>query len=146
MSNVKNWVKFQFPALPENVAFARACAAAFAAQLDCTLDEMEEIKVVVSEAVSNSIIHGYEGRSDGIIQMELKLIKERLVEIIVEDHGRGIADIEKALQPAFSTVPERMGMGFVFIKSFMDDVEVQSSINQGTRITMHKTFTPVGNS
>lgn len=137
---VKNWVRFDFPSISQNVGFARACSAAFASQLECTLDELEEIKLVVSEAVSNSIIHGYGSSKDGIVTLELKLICENTIEILVEDRGCGIPDVDQALQPAYSSDPDRTGLGFAFMKSFMDELEVTSESGQGTRVRMIKSF------
>lgn len=142
VAGVKNWVRFDFPSRPENISFARACAAAFASQLDCTLEEIEELKLVVSEAVSNSIIHGYDKRLDGIVTLEIKLHEEKTIEIIVEDRGRGIADIEQALQPTYSSMEDRMGLGFVFMQSFMEDLQVTSEVGSGTRVRMIKSLLP----
>lgn len=138
--NVVNWVKFQFPSMAANISFARACSAAFITQLDCTIEEIDETKLAVSEAISNCVIHGYHSKPDGIIDLEIKLFPNRVVEIIIEDHGRGIENVEKALQPAFSSEPDRMGLGFVFMKSFTDNLEVCSSPGQGTRVRMVKSF------
>lgn len=139
---VKNWVRFDYPSISQNVGFARACSAAFASQLECTLEELEEIKLVVSEAVSNSIIHGYGGREDGVVTLELQLICENTIEILVEDKGCGISDIEQALQPAYSSDPDRAGLGFAFMKSFMDELEVISETDRGTKVRMTKSFIP----
>lgn len=132
-----NFLKIELAAKPENVSFARVAVAAFASQLDLTLNELDEIKVAVSEAVSNSIIHGYENSGKGSIHIEVKLNDEGL-EILIEDSGIGIRDIEEALQPAFSTDPDRMGLGFVFMQSFMDDFHVESEPNKGTKLIMRK--------
>ncbi|MGI6487986.1 MAG: anti-sigma F factor [Syntrophomonadaceae bacterium] len=133
---LKNHVRLEFFSRPENVSLARTCAAACAAQVDCTLDEMEEIKLVVSEAVSNCIIHGYDNRADEKIVMELNLYENENLEIIIYDYGRGIDDIDQALQPAYSSVPGHMGMGFVFMKSFMDYMNVESSPGDGTTVKL----------
>lgn len=138
-----NWVRLQFLSRSENLSFARAAAAAFIAQLDCTLQDLEEIKIVVSEAVSNCIIHAYAGSGNGVITVELKIYPDRRAEITVEDEGCGIEDVEKAMQPAYSTVPERMGLGFVLMKSFVDHLEVDSALGQGTKVKMVKSFLPV---
>ncbi len=144
VAGVKNWVRFEFPSLPENIAFARACAAAFASQLDCTLEEIEELKLVVSEAVSNSIIHGYAQRPDGVVILEIKLGEQKTIDIVVEDKGCGIADVDQALQPAYSSASDRMGLGFVFMQSFMEDLEVTSEVGVGTRVHMAKSLLPTG--
>ncbi len=134
---IKNQIKFSFMSLPENVPLARVIVAAFAAQLDFTLEDLEDIKVATSEAVSNCIIHGYENNPDQIINITCT-IYDNVLEINVMDEGKGIADISKALEPAFSTDPERMGLGFTFMHSFMDKVKVQSVIGKGTKVTMYK--------
>jgi stage II sporulation protein AB (anti-sigma F factor) len=140
---VINSVKFEFLSMPENIGFSRVCSAAFASQLDCTLEEVEEVKLAVSEAVSNCIIHGYGNRKDGRVMMELNLYQGNTLELIVEDAGVGIADIQQAMTPSFSTDPERMGLGFALMQSFMDELEVVSEPGRGTRVRMIKTFVPM---
>lgn len=135
---IKNHFFIRFTSLSENVGLARVMAAAFAAQIDFTLNEIEEIKVAISEAVSNSVIHGYENQS-GEIELVMNLYEDKL-EYIITDFGKGIADIAQALQPSFSTDPERMGLGFVFMESFMDKLEVKSELGQGTKVRMIKNF------
>lgn len=135
--NIKNQIKLSFMSLPENLPLARVTVAAFAAQLDFTLEDIEEIKVAVSEAVSNCIIHGYENDPNHVVNV-VATIYENVLEICVEDDGKGIADITKALQPAYSTSSERMGLGFTFMQSFMDKVDVSSDVDKGTRVTMSK--------
>lgn len=132
-----NQMKLEFLSIPANVAFARVTVAAFASQLDFTLADLEEIKVAVSEAVGNSIIHGYESAPDRFVRVFAALTIDTL-EIRVEDDGLGIEDINKALQPAFSTDAERLGLGFVFMQSFMDSFQVDSSPGQGTVVVMSK--------
>ncbi len=138
--NVKNYCKFEIFSLPENISFARACAGAFASQLGCTLDEIEEIKLVVSEAVSNCIIHAYENRGNEIITMVICLLDNQTLEIIIEDYGKGIADIDRVLQPTYSSEPSRMGLGFTFMKSFMDEMEVFSKAGEGTTVQLKRSF------
>lgn len=138
--NVKNYINIEFQSLPENVAFARTCVGAFASQLDCTLEEIEEIKLAVSEAVSNSIIHGYKKRANEKISIYTALLDNRTVEIVIQDSGCGIDDIEKALEPAYSSEPGRMGLGFTFMKSFMDELEVQSQLGEGTIVKLKRSF------
>jgi len=130
-------MKLEFLSIPANVAFARVTVAAFASQIDYTLSDLEEIKVAVSEAVGNSIIHGYENAPDRFVRIYATLTADTL-EIRVEDDGRGIEDIGKALQPAFSTDAERLGLGFVFMHSFMDSLKVDSTPGRGTIVTMSK--------
>lgn len=134
---IKNRALVEMSSLSENIGFAWMSVATFASQLEFTLAEIEEIKVAVSEAVSNCIIHGYENRSDGIVVLDLTMEDEKLI-IQVEDHGIGIEDIETAMQPSFTTSEERMGLGMVFMKSFMNEFEVISTPNQGTRVKMTK--------
>ncbi|GEA15931.1 anti-sigma F factor [Moorella sp. E308F] len=138
-AQVKNSMALEFLSLPENVGLARVAVATFAAQVDMTLNELEEIKVAVSEAVSNAIIHGYRGEPRGIVRVAVERTAAGLV-ITVEDKGCGIPDVATAMQPAYSTDPERMGLGFAFMQSFMDDLEVTSEVNRGTRVKMFKAF------
>ena len=133
---IKNTITIYLQSLSENVAIARVTAAAFAAQMDFTLNEIEEIKVAVSEAVSNVVIHGYEDEN-GQIELSMNLYEDRL-EYIITDKGRGIADIALARQPSYSSDPERMGLGFAFMESFMDELDVTSIINEGTTVRMIK--------
>lgn len=143
-TRIKNQIRFTLLSLNENVGFARAAAAAFAAQIDLTLTEIDEIKVAVSEAVSNAVIHGY-GESDqqeNYIDLIMILYVDKL-EFTVIDRGKGIANIEEARQPSFSSDPERMGLGFVFMDSFMDELEVKSEIRQGTTVRMAKMLAPI---
>jgi len=132
----ENYLKISFPSLPENVSLARVIVAAFAAQLDFTLNELEEIRVATSEAVSNCVIHAYREKS-GEIQMELQ-IEDGALSIKVIDEGCGIQDLDLAKTPAYSTDPERMGLGLVFMESFMDKMTIESQPNQGTRVLMIK--------
>lgn len=141
--NVKNYVRFEFQSLPENISFARSCVAAFASQLDCTLDDIEEIKLVVSEAVSNSIIHGYDNNPHGKVVIAVSVLDNDTLEIIIEDYGKGIEDVEKAMEPTYSTDPSRMGLGFTFMKSFMDELEVISKIGEGTTVKLKRNFMAV---
>ena len=132
-----NQMKLEFLSIPANVAFARVTVAAFASQLDFTLADLEEIKVAVSEAVGNSIIHGYGNAPDRFVRVHAALTMDSL-EIRVEDDGKGIKNIERALRPAFSTDSERLGLGFVFMQSFMDDFRVDSTPGRGTTVIMSK--------
>lgn len=133
----RNLLDLKFSSLGENVGIARMLIASVGAQLDLSLNDIEELKVVVSEAVSNAIIHGYANHPDKLVQLIIEQNAEAL-KIIVKDEGCGIPDVEQAMQPAFSTDPERMGLGFVFMQSFMDDLQVESAVNQGTTVTMIK--------
>ncbi len=132
-----NKAVLEFSSRPENVAFARVAVAAFVAQLDFTLSDLEEIKVAVSEAVTNAIIHGYDNNPDCMIKLEIKIVEE-FMEIEIIDTGKGIKDITRALEPAYSTDPERMGLGFAFMQSFMENLNVSSSPGKGTRVKMSR--------
>ncbi len=121
-----------------NEGFARTAAACFAAQLDPTLDEVNDIKTAVSEAVSNAIIHAYPD-SLGKISMRLRLFEDNSVEIMVRDWGVGIEDVERARKPLFTTGnEERSGMGFTIMESFMDTVKVRSAEGRGTTVVMRR--------
>jgi stage II sporulation protein AB (anti-sigma F factor) len=136
---MKNEMRLQFSALSQNESFARVTVAAFVAQLDPTMDELTEIKTVVSEAVTNSIIHGYENDPSGIVFIEVK-IEDGMIDLMIKDEGIGIADVEEAMQPLFTTKPdlERSGMGFTIMENFMDEVEVFSQPGRGTEIRLRK--------
>ncbi len=139
MSNIyDNEMKIEFLSKSNNEAFARVSVAAFVAQLDPTLEELADIKTAVSEAVTNSIIHGYEERI-GIVKVICK-IRENEILIEVSDSGKGIENIEIAKQPLYTTKSnlERSGMGFTIMESFMDNVEVESMLGIGTKVTMNK--------
>ena len=133
-----NEMKLEFTSKSSNEAFARIAVAAFAAQLDPTIEELADIKTAVSEAVTNCIIHGYEEK-EGIIKIECKLFVNS-IEIIISDEGKGIEDIDKAKEPLYTSKPdlERSGMGFTIMESFMDNVEVDSVLGVGTKVTMSK--------
>jgi len=131
-----NYLRVEIPSLPENISLSRVIVASFAAQLDFTLNELEEIRVAVSEAVSNCVIHGYRDTT-GEIRLELS-IKDGLLEIVVIDYGCGIDDLALARTPAYSTDPERMGLGLVFMESFMDEMIIESEPGKGTRVVMKK--------
>ena len=133
-----NQVYIKFPAIPENERLSRMMVAAFLADMDPTLEELDDIRTAVSEAVTNSIIHAYDEQGG---EVELICIrKEKLFEIQVADFGRGIEDVEQAMEPLFTTRPleERSGMGFSFMEAFMDRVEVVSAPGEGTRVIMKK--------
>ena len=137
---MENRMKMEFAARAENEAFARAAAAAFVACLDPTIEELTEIKTGVSEAVSNSIIHGYGEDPEKMVELECRILADRKVVLLVRDQGAGIADVEKAREPMFTTgkPEERSGMGFTVMESFMDRVEVTSCVGEGTTVTMIK--------
>ena len=135
---VENQVILEFPSRSANEGFARVAAACFAAQLDPTLEELGDIKTAVSEAVTNAIIHGYP-ESIGRIVMKLRIREGNVLEIIVKDWGVGIADVEQARKPMFTTGnDERSGMGFTIMESFMDAIKVRSVPQKGTTVTLKK--------
>lgn len=133
-------MSIRFSARAENEAFARSAAAAFVACLDPTIEELTEIKTGVSEAVSNSIIHGYREDPSEMVELECQIRMGGKIILIVRDHGIGIEDVEKAREPMFTTgkPEERSGMGFTVMESFMDRVEVVSRAGEGTTVTMTK--------
>ena len=133
-----NQVSLVFPSRSANESFARSAAAAFAAQLDPTLDELGDVKTAVSEAVTNAIVHAYPDRI-GKIVMRLALLEDHALEIVVKDWGVGIADVEQARQPLYTTgTEERSGMGFTIMESFMDAVKVRSTPGKGTVVTLRR--------
>ena len=139
--NIDNEMKLEFVSKSANEAFARLSVAAFAAQLDPTIEEIADVKTAVSEAVTNSIIHGYENDKKGIIKIEA-IISGRKATIVIEDYGKGIEDIDKAREPLYTSRPdlERSGMGFTVMESFMDTLIVESKKGKGTKIIMTKKF------
>ncbi len=134
----ENNVKIEFDALSENESFARLAIAGFMASVNPTLEELEDVKTAVSEAVTNAIIHGYAGR-EGKVILEGKLTGNFLV-VKVQDLGVGILNVEQAKEPMFTTRAdlERSGMGFTFMEAFMDELHIESKVGQGTTITMSK--------
>lgn len=136
----ENYIKIDFPSRSVNEGFARAAAAAFAAQLDPTMEELGDIKTAVSEAVTNCIVHAYPD-SLGKVTMRLRIIGEDTLEISIKDTGRGIEDVAKAREPLFTTGgEERSGMGFTIMESFMDKLRVRSRPGKGTTVTMQRTI------
>lgn len=133
-----NEVKLSFPAKSANEAFARAAVAAFVMQLDPTVGELSDIKTSVSEAVTNCIVHGY-NQHKGVIYITLKIFENGLVTVKIRDKGCGIENIEKAMEPLFTTGgDERAGLGFAVMQSFMDSVRVSSIVGKGTTVTLRK--------
>jgi stage II sporulation protein AB (anti-sigma F factor) len=137
--NDSNFMKLEFASRSENEGFARVAVAAFVSQLDPHVNELTDIKTVVSEAVTNAIIHAYDNQQDGLITITTRIEEDR-VYLTVEDSGAGIEDLEQAKQPLYTSKPEleRSGMGFTIMENFMDEVEVVSALGIGTRITMMK--------
>jgi len=135
-----NKMHLEFDSKSENERFARVTAAAFATQLNPIMEEISDIKTAVSEAVTNAIVHGYDG-GEGTVYMDA-CIQNRTITITIKDTGVGIEDINKAMEPLYTTKPdeERAGMGFMFMEAFMDDLEVESKVGKGTTVIMRKTI------
>lgn len=133
-------IKFEFDAVSENEGMARVVIAAFLTRLDPTLEQLQDVKTAVSEAVTNAVIHGYQEKG-GRIWLTAALTEKEL-ELSITDKGVGIANIAQAMQPLFTTKAEgeRSGMGFSFMEAFMDEVAVESSPGQGTTVHMYKSF------
>ena len=138
ISKYDNEMNLEFISKSNNEAFARITVAAFASSLDPTIEEISDIKTAVSEAVTNSIIHGYEDTA-GIIKIH-SVIQGNSIIIEISDRGKGIEDVETAKEPLYTSKPnlERSGMGFTIMQSFMDEVDVESVLNLGTKVTMKK--------
>ena len=135
-----NYIKLEFPSKSSNEGFARAAAAAFALQLDPTMEELGDLRTAVSEAVTNAIVHAYPDTL-GKVQLKLRLYPEGELEVIVRDWGVGIPDVNKARTPLYTTGDEeRSGMGFTIMESFMDTVRVRSVPGKGTTVAMRKKF------
>lgn len=132
-----NRVSLTVKSIGENVALVRMVAGGFLYPFDLTFDMLDEIKIALSEAVSNCIIHGYGSREDRDVRVILE-VENRQLTVRVEDDGVGITDIAQAMEPTFSTKEEHMGLGFVFMQTFMDRIEVSSQPGQGTTVVMHK--------
>lgn len=135
-----NEMEMLFDSKSENEGFARVAVSAFLTQMNPTMEEVEDVRTAVSEAVTNAIIHGYEEK-EGKIRIWCKM-EETTFYIEVQDLGIGIADVERAMEPLFTTKPdkERSGLGFVFMQSFMDEVKVESAVGKGTLVKMKKTI------
>jgi len=134
----ENYMILEFPSRSANEAFARSAVACFAAQLDPTLEELGDIKTAVSEAVTNCIVHAYPN-AYGIIILRCRILKDNVLDIVVKDRGVGIADIDQARRPMFTTGgADRSGMGFTIMESFMTSVEITSSPGKGTSVHMRR--------
>lgn len=138
---VDNKISIELMSRSQNEGFARVAVAAFVSQLDPTIEELSDVKTSVSEAVTNSIIHGYENKKEGIIRIEASISANEIT-ISVEDFGKGIVNIEQAMEPLYTSKPEleRSGMGFTVMESFMDNLEVVSEEGKGTKVIMKKKF------
>ena len=135
-----NEMEIRFDSRSENEGFARVSVASFLTQLNPTVEEVADVKTAVSEAVTNAIIHGYEQRVE-TVRIHCS-IENQLFTVEISDRGKGIANVEKAMEPMFTTKPEddRSGMGFSFMEAFMDSVEVESKVGEGTGVKMTKTI------
>ncbi|MDE5583099.1 MAG: anti-sigma F factor [Ruminococcus sp.] len=143
---VLNEIKFTMPSKSVNESTARAVVSSFLTQTDPTVEELSDIRTAVSEAVTNAVVHGYRHRK-GDIELTVKLLPRREIYIRIRDKGCGIADVEKAMQPLFTTAPEeeRSGLGFSVMESFMDSLTVKSTVGKGTTVTMRKRLATHGN-
>lgn len=141
---MNNEMTLSFLAIEENEALARMAMTCFITPLDPTLEEISEFKTIVSEAVTNAIIHGYDCDGKSFVTLHAK-IEDRVVKLTVKDEGMGIFDVDQAMEPMFTTKPqmERSGMGFTIMESFADCVRVDSTLGNGTTVTFEKTFSPV---
>ncbi|WP_432359136.1 anti-sigma F factor [Sporosarcina sp. UB5] len=141
---MRNEMTLSFVAIEENEALARMAMTCFITPLDPTLEEISEFKTIVSEAVTNAIIHGYNCDGESMVTIHA-IIDENKVTMTVEDKGEGIFDVQQAMEPMFTTKPlmERSGMGFTIMESFSDSLSVESSIGNGTVVRFEKTFSPV---
>ena len=139
MNTIQNSLKLIIPSHSENEGLARLAVSGFLAAAGADVSTIAELKTAVSEGVTNAIVHGYRG-SYGNVTLEIKLFKSGRVKITVTDKGRGIEDIERAMEPLFTTAPEeeRAGLGFAIMESFCDKLRVKSSVGKGTRLTMEK--------
>lgn len=138
-SKILNEIKLSFPSLSENERFSRLAVSGFASQLDPQVDELSDIKTAVSEAVTNSIVHAYKNEI-GKIELVARIYEDNVIYIKIKDHGCGITDIKKAMEPLFTTSPEeeRAGLGFAVMESFMDKLKVQSREGKGTSVILTK--------
>ena len=139
MNTIQNSLKLIIPSHSENEGLARLAVSGFLASAGADVSTIAELKTAVSEGVTNAIVHGYRG-SYGNVTLEIKLFKSGRVKITITDKGRGIEDIERAMEPLFTTAPEeeRAGLGFAIMESFCDKLRVKSSVGKGTRLTMEK--------
>ena len=140
---VINSIKFTMPSLSVNESAARAVVSSFLIQTDPTVEELSDIRTAVSEAVTNAVVHAYRGTC-GNIELTVKLLREREIYIRVKDKGCGISDVDKAMEPLYTTAPEeeRSGLGFSVMESFMDKLTVRSMPGKGTTVTMRKRLSP----
>ncbi len=145
MKVYKNQMKVFLDGKSENEGLARMVAASFLVQFNPTMEEMDDVKTAVSEAITNAIIHGY-GDTEGLVLLEF-FREDNVLTVNVTDQGQGIKDVAKAMQPMYTSKPdsERSGMGFTFMEAFMDEVEVRSEMGTGTTVCMKKSFNSLQN-
>ena len=133
-----NYMRLELPARSINEGFARAAVSAFTAQLDPTMAELGDIKTAVSEAVTNAVVHAYPNEI-GTIQIRARILEHDVLELVVKDYGVGIGDVDQARTPLYTTGgPERSGMGFTIMESFMDTLRIRSTPGKGTTVTMRR--------
>ncbi|HQM00558.1 MAG TPA: anti-sigma F factor [Ruminococcus flavefaciens] len=143
--DILNEIKVTMPSLSVNEGTARAVVSSFLVQLDPTVEELSDIRTAVSEAVTNSVVHGYRS-TKGSIELTVRALPEREVYIRIKDRGCGINDVKQAMEPLFTTAPEeeRSGLGFSVMESFMDKLTVKSTVGKGTTVTMRKRLSAHG--
>jgi stage II sporulation protein AB (anti-sigma F factor) len=141
-----NEIKCTMPSLSVNESTARAVVSSFLVQINPTVEELSDIRTAVSEAVTNSVVHGYRG-TKGIIEITVRLLAHREIYIRIKDKGCGINDVKQAMEPLFTTAPEeeRSGLGFSVMESFMDSLSVKSTVGKGTTVIMRKKLSVHGN-
>ncbi len=144
MNRIENEMKLRLPAKSENESVARSAVSAFVAVLNPTVEELGDIRLAVSEAVTNAIVHAYGGSGEGLIYISVRLYTDRQISVEISDKGCGIEDVERAREPFYTTGngEERCGMGFLVMQSFMDLLSVKSKVGRGTTVLMRKKLTP----
>lgn len=144
MKRIVNEMKLRLPARSENEGAARSAISAFIAILNPTVEELGDVRLAVSEAVTNAIVHAYDGDERGLIYISVRLYEDREISVEISDKGCGIENVERAKEPFFTTGSgeERCGMGFLVMQSFMDTLSVKSKVGKGTAVLMRKKFNP----
>ncbi|MBP3605521.1 MAG: anti-sigma F factor [Clostridia bacterium] len=144
MKRIENEMKLRLVAKSENESVARSAVSAFVAVLNPTVEELGDIRLAVSEAVTNAIVHAYGGSGEGLVYISVRLYADREISVEISDKGCGIEDVERAREPFFTTGDgeERCGMGFLVMQSFMDSLSVRSKVGRGTAVLMRKKLTP----
>ena len=144
MRRAENEMKLRLPAKSENESVARSAVSAFVAVLNPTVEELGDIRLAVSEAVTNAIVHAYGGDGEGLVYISVRLYADREICVEISDKGCGIEDVEKAKEPFYTTGSgeERCGMGFLVMQSFMDSLSVRSKVGRGTTVRMRKKLIP----